>query len=163
MRFPTMGFVRPANAQTALPIHTVRSECFLVTWISGRRVWILVLPGISTTDECLNLFYCSKQNGVLKYKTNNETVQTTQTDKRADTDNGIHCTCMQYIFTTQSDKQSDTDNGCTATDLQYNIVHTNTIRLVHMSCLFLDMGEKTIIHRLTFICLTKTSTDWTIK
>ena len=104
-----------------------------------RRVWIEVLPGSSTTDECLNLFFSSKRKGVLKYKLNNETVQTTQTDKRTAIDNGIHCIHMQYIFTTQTDRQSDKDNRYTTTDLQFNIVHTNTIQLVHMSCLFLDM------------------------
>ena len=88
------------------------------------------MPGISTTDEGFDLFYTSKRDGVIKYKTNNETIQTTQTDKRTDTDNRIHCTYMQYIYTTQTDRQSDTDNGFTATDLQYDIVHTHTIRLV---------------------------------
>ena len=93
-------------------------------------------------DRCNDriFIYSSKRKGVLKYKTNNETVQTTQTDKRTDTDNILHSTHMHYIFTTQTDRQSDTDSKYTANHYQYNIVHTNTIRLVHMSCLFLDMG-----------------------
>ena len=33
MRFPTMWYVRPAQAQTSLPICAVRSEPLLVTWI----------------------------------------------------------------------------------------------------------------------------------
>ena len=61
-------------------------------------------------DRCNGMIFInsSKRKGVLKYKTNNETVQTTQTAKGTDMDNRIHCTCMQYIFTTQTHNRTGT-------------------------------------------------------
>ena len=47
----------------------------------GRRVWIQFARDLN--DRCCLKVYFTDVNkkGVLKYKTNNETVQTTQTDK----------------------------------------------------------------------------------
>ena len=66
----------------------------------------------------------------MSEKTKNETVQTTQTDKRTETDRGIHCTRMQYIFTTQTDNRTWTMD-LLATDSQVRYcAYNNTIHLV---------------------------------
>ena len=62
--------------------NTLVNEMIKPSWAPiCRRVWIRLARDLN--DRCCLKVYFTDVNkkGVLKYKTNNETVQTTQTDK----------------------------------------------------------------------------------